>query len=806
MSEKNELADEMGAAPHDIACDVVIVGCGVAGLYCALNLPSTLSVMMLAKTTVGECDSMLAQGGICVQHDDADYAPFFEDTLRAGHYENRCESVDLMIRASRSIISDLVKRGVDFERDQAGNLRYTREGAHSRPRICFHGDITGDEITSTLLARVRELPNVRILEHTCMDDILVAQDDVKPHQPQTRCRGVVAHTADGGQLRIFAGQTLWACGGIGGTYPRSTNFPSLTGDACAIAARHGIALEHIDYVQIHPTSLYSTRPGRAFLISESCRGEGAVLLDANGNRFTDELQPRDVVSAAIYRQMAAEGTDFVRLSFATMPKDEITGHFGNIYKRCLEEGFDITREPIPVVPAQHYFMGGVRVDRNSATDMPGLYAAGETSCNGVHGKNRLASNSLLESLVFAQRAAWDMCRKLGVEAPVAQTYPEQPCGADAQAYERLCAEAERKTHENAAQGEPQTAAQTRPQTCMAKRSTRQAATLLAKPFPIRYRSYRKLQGGRLRMNPITLTTVAEPLIRQALAEDITNEDVSTAAIMPDARPAAVDLIAKADGVLCGLDVFERTFAILDPETRVQRFAADGDSVCAGQTLATVTGDVRVLLSGERVALNYLQRMSGIATYTHRVAALLEGSITQLVDTRKTTPNMRVFEKEAVRCGGGRNHRYNLSDGVLLKDNHIAAAGGVREAIEAARAHAPFVREIEVECETFTQVEEAIAARADIIMLDNMDRDAMAKAIAFIDGRAKTECSGNIDAHNVQAIADLGIDFVSSGALTHSAPILDVSMKHLRMLDGNADGTAIADGNTPVTDIDRESGQ
>lgn len=500
MSEKNELSGEMGAVSaetaasaaacthiddacestgdrlqpeydgateaHDIACDVVIVGCGVAGLYCALNLPSTLSVVMLAKTTVDECDSMLAQGGICVQHDDADYAPFFEDTLRAGHYENRCESVDLMIRASRSIISDLVKRGVDFERDQAGNLRYTREGAHSRPRICFHSDITGDEITSTLLTRVRELPTIRIMEHTCMDDILVAQDNGERRQPQTRCCGVLAHAADGAQLRIFAGQTLWACGGIGGTYPRSTNFPSLTGDACAIAARHGIALEHMDYVQIHPTSLYSTQPGRAFLISESCRGEGAVLLDANGKRFTDELQPRDVVSAAIYRQMAAEGSEFVRLSFANMPKDEITGHFKNIYQRCLEEGFDITREPIPVVPAQHYFMGGVRVDRNSATDMPGLYAAGETSCNGVHGKNRLASNSLLESLVFAQRAAWDMCRKLGANAPVEQTYPEQPCGADAQAYKRLCAEAERRTRESAAQGEPQTAAQTCTQTCV----------------------------------------------------------------------------------------------------------------------------------------------------------------------------------------------------------------------------------------------------------------------------------------------------------------------------------------------------
>ena len=284
------------------------------------------------------------------------------------------------------------------------------------------------------------------------------------------------------------------------------------------------------------------------------------------------------------------------------------------------------------------------------------------------------------------------------------------------------------------------------------------------------------------MNPITLATVAEPLIRAALAEDITNEDVSTAAIMPNARPAAADLIAKANGVLCGLDVFERVFAILDPESHVERIAAEGSEVFAGQTLATVTGDVRALLSGERVALNYLQRMSGIATYTRRVAHLLAGSKTTLVDTRKTTPGMRVFEKEAVRCGGGHNHRYNLSDGVMLKDNHIAAAGGVGPAIAAARAYAPFVRKIEVECETLEQVQQAVAAGADIIMLDNMNHATMAAAIALIDGRAQTECSGNITAENVQAIADLGIDFVSSGALTHSAGILDVSMKHLRMLD------------------------
>ena len=429
-----------GTSPEAITCDVAIVGCGVAGLYCALNLPRQLSVVMLAKTTVDECDSMLAQGGICVQHDANDYAPFFEDTLRAGHFENRCESVDLMIRASRSVIDSLVGYGVQFERDEAGRLRYTREGAHSRARICFHDDTTGAEITTKLLTAVRKLGNVRILENTRMSDILTSENGAG----NQRCSGIAAFDAAGRAPRINAQATVWACGGIGGTYERSTNFPSLTGDALHIARAHGIALEHTDYVQIHPTSLYTTEPGRAFLISESCRGEGAVLLDAHGRRFVDELQPRDVVSAAIYRQMEREGSDHVRLSFSNVPKDEITGHFQHIYEHCLAEGYDITREPIPVVPAQHYFMGGVHVDRASATSMPGLYAAGETSCNGVHGKNRLASNSLLESLVFAQRAAWDIARRRGLAAPHPQAYAEHPAGTDAQAYERLCALASEK--------------------------------------------------------------------------------------------------------------------------------------------------------------------------------------------------------------------------------------------------------------------------------------------------------------------------------------------------------------------------
>lgn len=284
------------------------------------------------------------------------------------------------------------------------------------------------------------------------------------------------------------------------------------------------------------------------------------------------------------------------------------------------------------------------------------------------------------------------------------------------------------------------------------------------------------------MDPIAMKLVGDDIILQALREDITFEDVSTASVCPEPRAAEVQLIAKAEGVIAGLDVFARAFTLLDPATRVEATVADGDVVTAGQHLATVYGDARVLLAGERVALNFLQRMSGVATYTRRMANALEGTNTVLVDTRKTTPCLRVFEKAAVEIGGGRNHRYNLSTAVMLKDNHIDAAGGVTQAIEAARAHASFTCTVEVECENLEMVREAVEAGADIIMLDNMAHDDMAEAIALIGGRAKTEVSGNVDAENIRALADLGVDFISSGALTHSAPILDLSLKHLRMLD------------------------
>lgn len=386
--------------------DVVIVGTGAAGLFCALKLPAQYKVLMITKDEVDQSDSFLAQGGMCMLRGEGDYDSYFEDTMKAGHYENNKASVDVMIRSSNQIAQDLIGYGVNFERD-GDELAFTREGGHSRPRILFHEDITGKEITSKLLARAQERDNITILDHTMMLDIICGEDG---------CEGLVIREADGSLGTVQAGYTVFACGGLGGLYKHSTNFRHITGDALAIALRHDIEMEHIDYIQIHPTTLYSEKPGRRFLISESVRGEGAILLNKKGERFVDELLPRDVVTAAIRKQMEEDDMPYVRLSLERIPEEEIRSHFPNIYKRCLEEGYDVTKEPVPVVPAQHYFMGGIKVNLSSMTSMERLYAVGETSCNGVHGANRLASNSLLESMVFADRSAKEIAEKKLPEA------------------------------------------------------------------------------------------------------------------------------------------------------------------------------------------------------------------------------------------------------------------------------------------------------------------------------------------------------------------------------------------------------
>ena len=376
--------------------DVLIVGSGVAGLYCALNLPKEKSIIVVTKNKARRSDSYLAQGGICVLRDEDDYDSFYEDTMKAGHYENNPDSVHIMIHSSQDVIADLVSFGVRFEKN-GEEFVYTREGAHSHQRILFHEDETGKEITSHLLETARARENITIIENYTMVDLICDGNE---------CHGIIGHDENGVYTAIQADYTVLATGGIGGIFEHSTNYKHLTGDAIALALKYGIKLQHIDYIQIHPTTLYTEKEGsREFLISESVRGEGAILLNSKGERFVNELLPRDVVANAIFAEMKKEGSKHVWLSLAPIPEEEIKTHFPNIYQRCLDEGYDVTKEPIPVVPSQHYFMGGIEVDRYSKTSMNRLYAAGETACNGVHGRNRLASNSLLESLVFAKRAA-----------------------------------------------------------------------------------------------------------------------------------------------------------------------------------------------------------------------------------------------------------------------------------------------------------------------------------------------------------------------------------------------------------------
>lgn len=394
--------------------DVIIVGAGVAGLNCALHLPHDKKILLICKGKPEKSDSYLAQGGICRLQGEEDFESYFADTMRAGHSENDPAAVECMIKSSPAVIDGLIKIGVDFARNEDGTLAVTREGGHSKNRICFHKDCTGKEITTRLMGRVRALKNVEILPETTMLDIIADGNE---------CFGIVTLKNKSGRvLKIFADYVVLATGGIGGVYKHSTNFRILTGDGVAVCLKRGVEVQNVNYVQIHPTTLYTNRSGeRCFLISESVRGEGAVLLDKSFKRFCDELQPRDVVTREINKKMAEDGTPHVWLDMRGIDKKEVCEHFPGIVEHCRKEGYDVFSECIPVVPAQHYFMGGVKSGLDGKTSMRRLYAVGETCCNGVHGANRLASNSLLESLLFAERAAEDIGKnfaaadKLGAE-------------------------------------------------------------------------------------------------------------------------------------------------------------------------------------------------------------------------------------------------------------------------------------------------------------------------------------------------------------------------------------------------------
>ncbi len=383
--------------------DVIVVGTGVAGLFTALSISGDLKTLIISKDKIENSDSYLAQGGICTLKEPSDFDSFMEDTLRAGRYENREETVRVMIENSPMIMKRLIEYGVEFDQKVDGSFEYTREGAHSTYRILHHKDVTGKEITNKLLNNVRSRDNITMCEYTKMLDVIIEDNTVK---------GIVI--LNEGELKcVYAKEVVLATGGIGGLFAHSTNFRHITGDSFALALRHNIELENINYIQIHPTTLYEENFTRKFLISESVRGEGAILLNKAGERFVDELLPRDVVTEAIRKQMEEDGRPYVMLSLRHIDDEEIHRHFPNIYRHCMEIGYDITKDDIPVTPAQHYLMGGIATDTYGRTSVKNLYAVGETACNGVHGANRLASNSLLESLVFSERAGWIITEEIG---------------------------------------------------------------------------------------------------------------------------------------------------------------------------------------------------------------------------------------------------------------------------------------------------------------------------------------------------------------------------------------------------------
>ena len=380
--------------------DVIIVGTGVAGIFVALNLPESMCVLMITKSQIEYSNSFLAQGGISVLKNEADFEMYVEDTMRAGKYENNRQAVELMIASSRDIINTLIRYGIEFDQKEDG-LSYTREAAHSTNRILHHRDITGKEITSKLLIQLKKRKNVEVLEYCEMIEFIKSGKSMS---------GIIVNFK-GKYQPIFAKNIVLATGGMGGIFHMTTNFAHITGDGVALALKHQIPIEHIQYIQVHPTTLYSHKKGKRFLISEAVRGEGAYLLNEQKERFVDELLPRDIVSNAIMDEMNKFQTEYVYLSLRHLNSSYIVQRFPNIYKACLDEGYDLTSDDIPVTPAQHYFMGGIKVDLNGRTPIQGLYAVGETSCTGVHGANRLASNSLLEALVFAKRVAIDLIKQ-----------------------------------------------------------------------------------------------------------------------------------------------------------------------------------------------------------------------------------------------------------------------------------------------------------------------------------------------------------------------------------------------------------
>ena len=822
----------------EVSADVVVVGSGIAGLTAALDARRAgLSVLIVTKGRVDEGSTRWAQGGIAAAlAEDDSPEEHLQDTLVAGVGLCDVDAVRALVTEGPAAVRHLIDLGAHFDVDEAGELKLTREGGHLRDRITHAGgDATGAEISRALVAAVLADDGIELIEGALALDLL--------RDAEGAAQGVSLHVMGQGQRdgvgAALAPAVVLATGGFGQVYSQTTNPSVATGDGLALAIRAGAEIADVEFVQFHPTVLWlgSAAVGQQPLVSEAVRGEGAILRDADGVHFmVDEhpladLAPRDVVSRAIMRRMLTSGAPHVWLDARGFGEKKWRERFPTIYVSCIEHEVDPVTEMIPVAPASHYVSGGVHTDRDGRTSIPGLYACGEVACTGVHGANRLASNSLLEGLVFATRIGAvlaserrearpivtdtavislvpnalrrDLQQLMSVDAGVlrsAESLERAAEGLRALARHegaRPCTEDWETTNlhtvarllvDHARQREETRGSHWR-EDFPERDDARWRVRLISRLTPAgdivsRHETVTAMEperegADRARIEGVLVDAGLDPaaagaLAREALAEDLAGGvDVTSEATVPRKQRSRLLLTARANGVAAGIPVAALVFLeAAKGRVEVDLAMNDGDRVASGDVLLAATGSTRDLLLAERTALNLLCHLSGIATLTRRWVDAIDGTTASIRDTRKTTPGLRALEKYAVRCGGGVNHRMSLSDAALVKDNHVVAAGGVAAAFDAVRDAFPGIH-VEVEVDSLDQLSEVLDAGADLVLLDNFTPADMRRAVDITSGRARLEASGGLTLDSAAEVAATGVDYLAVGALTHSAPVLDV---------------------------------